>query len=310
MSLRALLPYFLLVASQLCFASNHILGRLVEGVVPPIGLSFWRWVGGALILLPFTWTTLAASWPVIRARWRMLTLLAVTLVPLGNTTIYLGLNYTTAINASVIAVAQPAVTFVLSWLIYRDTITRGQAAGAAIAMVGVLTVVSRGDPALLAQFELNIGDLFILVSGVGFALYAIFLRNAPKELPPLAMLVVLQIMGAIILAPLYAWESVYVRPLRLDGPTLVAVLWAAVVVAILAMWLWNAGIRAIGANTASVYVYVRLFFVTIGAILILGETIHLYHLVAFILVFAGIWLVSRGGLKAPKTAEKTASKTV
>ena len=192
---HALFPYFVLALSQMCFASNHILGRMVEGVVPPIGLSFWRWVGGALILLPFTWRGLIVAWPVIRARWKTLVVLAITLVPLGNTTIYIGLNFTTAINASVIAVAQPVVTFVLSWVIYRDTITRGQAGGAVIAVLGVLTVISRGDAFSLAQLELNVGDLFICVSVVGFALYAILLRSAPKELSPLTMLSILQIMG-------------------------------------------------------------------------------------------------------------------
>jgi drug/metabolite transporter (DMT)-like permease len=297
MATRALLPYLILVLSQMCFASNHIMGRLVEGHVPPIGLSFWRWTGGALILLPFTWRGLVAAWPVIRARWRILVVLAVTLVPLGNTTIYIGLNFTTAINASVIAVAQPTVTFVLAWLIYRDTITRGQALGAAVSMVGVLTVLTHGNPLALAELAFNVGDLVICVSVVGFALYAIFLRNAPKELSPLTMLSIIQIMGAAILAPLYAWESITVRPMRLDVLSVSAALWAAVVIAILAMWLWNRGVTAVGANKSSVYVYTRLLFVTVGAILILDERVYAYHAVAFVLVVAGIWLVSRARAK-------------
>ena len=295
---HSLLPYVLLTASQLCFASNHILGRLVEGVVPPIGLSFWRWVGGAILLLPFTWRGLVQAWPIIRARWRILTLLALTLVPLGNTTIYIGLNFTTAINASVIAVAQPAVTFVLAWLLFRDRISRLQAFGAAVAIVGVLTVLSRGDPLALAELELNVGDLFIVVSVLGFALYAILLRKAPAGLSQLTLLSVIQILGGAILLPFYVWESVYVAPMNLDAPTVAAALWAAVVIAILAMWLWNLGVTALGANTASVYVYMRLLFVTIAAIVILDEALHLYHLAAFGLVVAGIGLVSRGRVGA------------
>jgi drug/metabolite transporter (DMT)-like permease len=302
MPTRALLPYLLLVLSQLCFASNHIMGRLVEGHVPPVGLSFWRWTGGALILLPFTWRGLVAAWPVIRARWRILVVLAVTLVPLGNTTIYIGLNFTTAINASVIAVAQPTVTFILSWIIYRDTITRGQALGAAISLLGVVTVLTHGNPLALAELAFNVGDLVICVSVVGFALYAIFLRNAPKEFSQLTMLSIIQIMGAAILLPIYVWESVYVKPMQLDAITVSAALWAAVVIAILAMWLWNLGVTAVGANKSSVYVYTRLLFVTVGAILILDERVYPYHAVAFVLVVSGIWLVSRARTKPAAAA--------
>ncbi len=271
-SLKAIWPYLLLTLSQVCFSSNHILGRAVTDVVPPIGLSFWRWMGAVIILLPFTWRNILSAWPAIRAKWKELAFISFSLVILGNTSIYIGLNYTTAINASVLAVAQPAITFILSWLIFRDSITLGQAAGVAIAMVGVLTVLSHGNPLSLAEFDLNIGDLFILVAVTGLALYSILLRNVPKELTPIAQITVLQAMGAIMLSPAYLWESIYVAPLRFTAETLFAILWAAIVIAILAMWLWNLGVREIGANKASVYVYVRLLFVTVGAILILGET--------------------------------------
>ncbi len=297
-SLKAIWPYLLLTLSQVCFSSNHILGRAVSDVVPPIGLSFWRWMGAVIILLPFTWRNILSAWPAIRAKWKELAFISFSLVILGNTSIYIGLNYTTAINASVLAVAQPAVTFILSWLIFRDSITLGQAAGVAIAMVGVLTVLSHGNPLSLAEFDLNVGDLFILVAVTGLSLYSILLRNVPRELTPIAQITVLQAMGAVMLSPAYLWESIYVAPLRFTWETLFAVLWAAIVIAILAMWLWNLGVREIGANKASVYVYVRLMFVTVGAILILGETLHPYHFVAFALVFAGIWFVSRARIKS------------
>jgi len=292
-SLRAIWPYLLLTLSQICFSSNHILGRAASEFMPPIGLSFWRWMGAVIILLPFTWKNILAAWPAIRAAWKELVFISFALVIMGNTMIYVGLNYTTAINASVLAVAQPAVTFILSWLIFRDSITIGQAIGVGVAMIGVLTVLTHGNPLSLAAFDLNVGDLLILVAVTGLALYSIMLRRVPKQLNPVAQITVLQLIGAILLSPAYVWESIYVGPVPLTWEALFAILWAAIVIAILAMWLWNLGVAEIGANKASVYVYVRLLFVTVGAILILGETLHIYHFIAFALVFAGIWVVSR-----------------
>ena len=303
-SLRAIWPYVLLTLSQVCFSSNHILGRAVSDVVPPIGLSFWRWTGAVIILLPFTWRNILAAWPAIRASWKQLAVISFVLVIMGNTMIYVGLNYTTAINASVLAVAQPAITFVLSWILFRDSITTGQLIGVTAAMIGVLTVITHGNPLSLADFDLNVGDLFILVAVTGLALYSILLRRVPRELTPIAQITVLQAIGAVMLSPAYLWESIYVAPLRFTWETLFAVLWAAIVIAILAMWLWNLGVAEIGANKASVYVYVRLVFVTIGAIVILGESLHAYHFIAFALVFAGIWFVSRARAFNPKVGGK------
>ena len=140
----AIWPYAALVVSMLFFASNHVLGRLIPGEVPPIGLSLWRWVLASLIMLPFTWKGLIHNAPLIRAHWKLFLQLTISLVLLGNTTVYIALNYTTAINAGIVAMAQPAATILLTWVIFQETVSRRQTIGAIIAGVGVTIVILRG----------------------------------------------------------------------------------------------------------------------------------------------------------------------
>ena len=45
--------YAVLTLTAFFLAGNHIVGRAVHEQIPPVGLSFWRWVLGVLILLPF-----------------------------------------------------------------------------------------------------------------------------------------------------------------------------------------------------------------------------------------------------------------
>jgi len=70
-------------------------------------------------------------------------------------------------------------------------------------------------------------------------------------------------------------------------------LWAGIIVAVAAMGLWNFGNRAVGANKASAFVYVRLLFITILAMIILGEVLQPYHVPAFAFIILGVYLVSR-----------------
>lgn len=290
---KALWAYSLLTLSIVLFSSNHILARAVEGVVPPIGLSFWRWVVATVVLLPFTFRELLTRRDLIRDNWIWLVTLTFFLVSMGNTGVYLGLNWTTAINGGIIASAQPVVTFVMSWLLFREHATAGQALGLAVAVAGVLTVLLNGDLAVLLSFDFNIGDLWLIVSVFGFSLYAVLLRKAPRELSPLALLNVIQFLGIVLLAPFYVWESVYAMPMRLDAVTIGSVLWTGVMVGLAAMALWNKGIFDIGANKASVFVYLRMIFVTVAAIILLDETLEAHHLIAFPLIVAGIYLVTR-----------------
>lgn len=288
-----LVPYAILFLSMLFFSSNHIMGRLVAGEVPPIGLSFWRWVIASAIVLPFTWKDFQTHLALLKSAWLVLLAMCISLVIFGNALIYIGLNYTTAINSGLITIAQPAVTIMLSWIFFREVVTGRQALGTFIAGLGVVIIILRGEISDLAGFEFNAGDLWITLSVFGFSAYAVLFRLVPKEIPPLVLLNLIQISGIVLLAPFYLWESLYVMPMAFNTFTISAVFWAAIIVAIGAIALWNAGIRSIGANEASVFVYVRLLQVTVLAMLLLGEVLQSYHITAFILIILGVYMVSK-----------------
>ena len=292
-SMIAIWPYAALVISMLFFASNHVLGRLIPGEVPPIGLSLWRWVLASLIMLPFTWKGLIHNAPLIRAHWKLFLQLTISLVLLGNTTVYIALNYTTAINAGIVAMAQPAATILLTWVIFQETVSRRQAIGAIIAGVGVTIVILRGDLQALTEIRFNIGDVWMVVSILGFTTYAIYLRKVPKGLPPLVLLNIIQILGIAVLLPFYLWETAYVLPMQLNPITVISVLWAGIIVAIGALLLWNIGNQALGANKASAFIYLRLLMITVLAMIILDEDLSLYHVPSFALIVAGVYLVSK-----------------
>ena len=292
-SMIAIWPYAALVISMLFFASNHVLGRLIPGEVPPIGLSLWRWVLASLIMLPFTWKGLIHNAPLIRAHWKLFLQLTISLVLLGNTTVYIALNYTTAINAGIVAMAQPAATILLTWVIFQETVSRRQTIGAIIAGVGVTIVILRGDLQALTEIRFNIGDVWMVVSILGFTTYAIYLRKVPKGLPPLVLLNIIQILGIAVLLPFYLWETAYVLPMQLNPITVISVLWAGIIVAIGALLLWNIGNQALGANKASAFIYLRLLMITVLAMIILDEELSLYHAPSFALIVAGVYLVSK-----------------
>ena len=284
---------------MLFFASNHVLGRLITGEVPPIGLSLWRWVLASLIILPFTWKGLIHNAPLIRAHWKLFLQLTISLVLLGNTTVYIALNYTTAINAGIVAMAQPAATILLTWVIFQETVSRRQTIDAIIAGVGVTIVILRGDLQALTEIRFNIGDVWMVVSILGFTTYAIYLRKVPKGLVPLVLLNIIQILGIAVLLPFYLWETAYVLSMRLNPTTVISVLWAGTVVAIGALLLWNVGNQAVGANKASAFVYLRLLMITVLAMIILDEELSLYHVPSFALIVARVYLVSKA--KRPKS---------
>src|SRR4051794_30865988 len=70
-------PYLLLSLTALFWAGNAIVGRFAAGHIAPVTLSFLRWSGAFLIILPFAWKHLVRDWPLIRERLGLMILLSV-----------------------------------------------------------------------------------------------------------------------------------------------------------------------------------------------------------------------------------------
>ena len=286
--------YALIVVSSFIFASNHILARYMHGVAPPMGMVFWRMTIGVLVILPIAGPGLWRNRRLILQHWMQFTLMGALFVPLGNGVIYAAYNFTTALNGSVVATAQPAVTALFSWLLFRDLVNRRQSTGIAIAGVGVLIIIARGDPATLLGLELNLGDLLMLVSVCSLALNSILIARVPRAIGIFQMMLAVQLVGALLTAPLYAAETLYYKPMPVDLKTIGVMLWLGIAVTVIAISMSNTSVRLIGANKASMLNYIRSALAAVLAVLLLGETLYTFHAIALLLVVAGVYLMTRG----------------
>jgi drug/metabolite transporter (DMT)-like permease len=291
---REITAYALIVGASLIFASNHIIARYLGGVIPPMGFVFWRMVIGAAVIIPFAAFGLIAQRQLILRHWKLFALMGLLFVPFGNGLIYAAYTFTTALNGGVVSAAQPAMTVLLSALLWRDLINGKQAIGIAIAATGVLAILARGKPEALLSLEFNIGDLMMLGATAAVALHNVLVRKVPREITVPQLLVIVQLCGLIVATPLYLLETIYIQPVPFTGQAIASLLWVGIAVTALAVGLTNASIRRLGANKASISNYMRVVFTAALAILLLGETFQGYHLFGVLAVFGGVYLMTRG----------------
>lgn len=285
-------PYLLLTIAVLCWAGNFVLGRAVSGSVPPIGLAFWRWLGGALVVVGFALPHLRRDWPTIRAQIGIMLLLALLGIATFNTLIYTGLHFTTAINALLMQSAQPVVIIIFSFLLFRDTVTPRQIIAVLISLSGVVTIIARGNLAMLQGFALNIGDIIVLVAVFAYAAYTSLLRRRPR-IHPLSFLFVTFSAGAFMLLPLYLWESLNGNPMQPNLVTFGAVSYVVLFPALLAYLCYNRAVELLGANRAGHFFHLQPVFGTGLAMLFLGEQFQLFHVIGISLILGGIVLAAR-----------------
>ena len=110
--------YLLLTLTVLFWSGNWVVGRWIRGDVPPIALSFWRWVIAFACLLPWAWPQLRRQWRETLAHWRVLAMLGLFGGACHNALTYTGLAHTTATNGVLLASATPIMIIGLSWALF------------------------------------------------------------------------------------------------------------------------------------------------------------------------------------------------
>ena len=291
-ALGASAAHLAIVVTTFLWAAGIVIGRGVHEIIPPVGLSFWRWITAVLVLLPFVWPELRRNRGAVRAKFGTLVVQGVLMVGSG-TLVLIGLNFTTAINALLVNSTQPAITVLLAWMAVRASFGKLQLAGVLTAMAGIAIMVFEADWRAAAALEFNIGDILVLLGTIGYAAYAINIRNMPHDLGLAASLFVIMVAGSVLLLPFYVLESLIGRTVPATATTAVVVLVLAVFTSILALFMWNAGNRAIGPNRAAIFVNLMPVFGSGLAIAFLDEKLFAYHIAGAALVFAGVVLVVR-----------------
>jgi drug/metabolite transporter (DMT)-like permease len=286
---RAPAPLLLAVAALL-WSGNFVLGRAVAGRVPPVALAFWRWAVALAVLLPVTAGAVRRAAPVLRRSWRVLVPLGILGVGNFNLLVYVGLTETTATNALLLNSACPAFILAISFAAGLDRASPRQLAGIALSLAGVVTIVTRGAPGAVLSVSFARGDLWVLAAVLSWAAYTILLSRRPAGLEPLPLLTVLVAIGVLWIAPFYALELWRGARLHLDVVSASAILYVALFASLAAYALWNAGVAAIGASHAGVFLHLMPAFGSILAALALGEAFRAFHAAGIALILAGVTL--------------------
>jgi drug/metabolite transporter (DMT)-like permease len=163
--------------------------------------------------------------------------------------VYIGLQYTTAVNALLLQSVMPVVILLWVLALYGERPGRFQTIGVAVSLLGVMVIAGRGSLAALAGLSFNVGDVWVLGAVVLYALYAVLLRRRPR-VHPLSLLVVLMGVGSLLLLPFYAWESHAGASIRGGWPSYAAIAYMAVLPSFVANLFFNRGVELIGAAQA------------------------------------------------------------
>jgi drug/metabolite transporter (DMT)-like permease len=283
--------YLLLIAVIVLWAGNFPLSKLALYELGPITITGLRALIAAALLLVVARLQSPLDRSLARRDYVAFAVLGVTGLVLNTTVWYWGLKYTTALNAGILGAAAPIFVAVAAALVLGDRLTPRNWAGIALSVVAVLLTVAKGSLAVLLTLSFNRGDLIILLSQIWWMTYTLYARAAASTLPPVWIMAGSSVVSAIVLVPLALaiekpWQIWATAPMGWA-----VVFYGAIPVTLGHLWFYVV-VRRIGAGRTVTFLNLMPFVVIALTWALVGESVHLYHLVGALLVIAGVYLTA------------------
>lgn len=270
------------------WATNMVLGRALRWVIGPLTLAALRFLVASLVFYLLLRYRQPRELRLGREGW-LLVGMALTGVALFVPILYLGLRYTTATNATLIAALGPFLTGLWAALLLREPMTRYQAWAAALAFVGVAWLITGGTWETLMAFQFNPGDVLILVAVSLWGLYSVLGRWTMRTRSSLGATA----WSAFLATPLLllaAMLEVQVRPVIWSPSLLLAIFYIGLFPSVLGFFAWNTGVKHLGPSGAMVFYNTLPLYGALLSALFLGESLTLTHLIGGgLIVAAGLW---------------------
>ncbi|MHB1845732.1 MAG: DMT family transporter [Deltaproteobacteria bacterium] len=279
-----------LLAVQLLFASNAVVGRLNVEYLGPRFLILVRVVGATLCFAALA-RSAGAVLPSGRREFAWLALCGALGVALNQGLYLTGLSLSTATHASIIGTSVPVFTAAFAALAGDERLSWGRLAGIGLALAGALTL------ARLDTFRLStrsLGDLLFIANSLSYAGYLVVSRRLVRRYGAPTVVLWSFAFGSLLLLP-YDLPGLAILH---SGAQLPRWLFATVAYTILfptvlAYFLNAYALRQVDASTAAAFIYLQPLFAVTLAIPVLGEHPSPRTGAAALLVFLGVALSTR-----------------
>jgi drug/metabolite transporter (DMT)-like permease len=282
------------------WSSNYLIARAAAPHVPPHVLASGRWGIVALVLLAWSWRSLAADTGRLRGEWKQCLLLGALGMWICGAWVYIGGRTTSATNIALIYAAAPVGIALVSAKLLGERLVTRQKLGMMLALAGVVFVITRGDPAVLAGLKFTAGDLWVAAAMVSWVAYSILLLYWPTRLSGVERLCCMAAGGLLLMLPFTMVEMATMKQ-ALTGRACGLIALAALLPGLMSYLAHGFIQRELGASRTALMLYLAPVYGAGLSWLLLGEAPQWYHWVGAALVLPSIHLAS-----TPSPRQRTA----
>jgi drug/metabolite transporter (DMT)-like permease len=272
------------------FATWPIVGKVALRAVPSVSLVAFR-VAGAALAFMLIGTVRRRVGRIRKQDWPLLIASSLLGVVLNQWLFVKGLSLTTVINATLLGTTIPIFTLLVSIALRTDRASFRRVLGICLAAGGVFYLIG---PAR-AEFSsaTRLGDLLIVTNSLCYGTYIAISKDLMSRYSALTVITWIFIVGSVATVPFGAISASHVPLANVSALVWLAVVYIVLVPTVGAYYLNAWALGRVPPSTVAVYIYLQPLIAFSLAPLLLGEKLSWRTLIAALLIFAGVLVVTR-----------------
>lgn len=284
-----------IIAAFLASAIYGINHTVAKGVMPfyiePFGFIFLRVFGAAILFWAISFfgpreKIATSDWPRILA-------CAVFGMAINMLFFFKGLSLSTPINSSVIVTLSPVMVLLLASVLIRERITLLKTIGIIVGLAGALVLVLFSAESKTNAPNIPLGNVLFIVNAVSYGLYLILVKPLTAKYHPFTLMKWLFMIGVFINLPITIGEFTAVKwqslPFEAAWKMAFVVLGTTFSTYLLNIY----ALKQLSASTLSAFMYLQPLIAIVYAILMGADSLNTTKVVAGLLVFAGVYMVTK-----------------
>lgn len=296
---RSMAIIALFIAALIYGVTFTIAKEVMNVHIKPFGFILLR-VSGATLVFWLVGLLVKGAKPIEKSDYKKIALASFFGVGLNMLTFFKGLSFTTPISASVIMVTTPILVLIFSSIIIREKIPNFRILGVIIGLVGTVLLIMYGHVSEGDASNRTLGNILVFINAASYAMYLVVVKELIVKYNPIIFVKWLYLFGLFMVFPFgisefleISWQEM---PTDIYLKTGFVILFTTCIT-----YLFNLfALSKLKPTTVSVFIYLQPVIATIYALIVGSDQLNITKIVATLLIFSGVFLVTMQPKKSAK----------
>ena len=275
------------------YGMNHTIAKVVmPHYIAPFGVIMLR--GGGAWILFWLVSFFIPKETIERKDFLRIAFTALFGMCINMLMFFKGLQLSTPINSGVIVTLTPIIILILSAFFLKEKLTQFKFLGIVLGFIGALLLILYGNSnKVINAPDISLGNTMLLINAVSFGAYLVMVKPLTKKYSTVTLMKWMFLLGVIYTFPFTITEFIEVSWKALPFEAIWRISFVIVGTTFLTYMFNVYALKTLPATTIGAFTYLQPIITIVYAVITGNDILDSVKILACLLVFLGVYLVSK-----------------